>query len=339
MKKAILFMLVAVFLVGSLFSGTNVSAGKSYALSPEPAVNYSDPDGTKFTDGAANFSWGDMIGFQNTETNPFVIIDLEEIFEELSFVTVDFMLSAPSGVRLPYGFIVSVSEDGELFQDLGMGTHFLGEVKNDSIVKMYCDLSKIPGYGQFVKIEFIPSSAEWLMPCEISVFDGELPEDYEPTEKQITENPEVISLGAAYMLVPIPSVSYPDEGDISVTDGLANYSWADMIGFDKPEINPVVIVDLGEIKEIEKVSADFMRSFASAVNMPNSLLIGVSSDGENFEIVGLATNSDPYPVENEKINKLYWEADAPIQAQYVMVEIRPGGAAWTMMAEVSVYGK
>ncbi len=62
-------------------------------------------------------------------------------------------------------------------------------------------------------------------------------------------------------------------------------------------------------------------------------------DGENFEIVGLATDSDPYPIENEKINKLYWEADAPIEAQYVMVEIRPGGAGWTMLAEVSVYGK
>ena len=339
MKKALFLLLVSICLAGLVFAGTNVSLGKSYVISPDPAPNYSDPEGKKFTDGSANFSWGDMVGFQNLETNPVVTIDLGELYEEISFVTVDFMLSNPSGVHLPYGFIVSVSEDGELFEDLGMGTNFLGEVKSDSIVTMYCDLSEFPGYGQFVRIELVPASSEWLMPCEISVFDGELPEDFEPVEKQISEDPDVISLGAPYMLIPIPSESYPDEEDMTVTDGLANYAWGDMIGFDNPEMNPTVIVDLGEPKMIEKVSADFMRSFASAVNLPQSLLVGISNDGENFEMIGFATEFDPYPPENEKINKMYWEADKPVEAQYVLVEIRPRGDAWTMLAEVTVYGK
>ena len=339
MKKVFFVLLISILFFSFALAAENVSLGKSYVISPAPDPNYSDPEGIKFTDGSANFSWGDMVGFQNLEVNPTVTIDLGEVYEEISFVTVDFMLSNPSGVHLPYGFIVSVSEDGELFDDLGMGTNFLGEVKDDSIVEMYCDLSENPGYGQYVKIELVPSGSEWIMPCEISVFDGALPEDYEPVVKETSENPEIISDGCAYILVPIPSESYPDEGDVTVTDGLANYSWADMIGFDKPEINPTVIVDLGEVKTIEKVSADFMRSFASAVNLPNSLLIGISNDGENFEFVGLATNYDPYPPENEKINKLYWQADKPLEAQYVLVEVRPRGNAWTMLAEVTVWGK
>jgi len=85
-----------------------------------------------------------------------------------------------------------------------------------------------------------------------------------------------------------------------------------------------------------KVSGSFMRSYASAVNLPTSLLIYVSEDGETFTPVGMALKTDPSPVQNEAINQFYWEASAPVKARYVKVGVRPRGAAWTMLAEVTV---
>ena len=78
MKKALFILLVSIFLFSVAFSATNVSLGKSYVISPDPDPGYSDPDGTKFTDGSANFSWGDMVGFQNLEVNPTVTIKINK---------------------------------------------------------------------------------------------------------------------------------------------------------------------------------------------------------------------------------------------------------------------
>jgi hypothetical protein len=101
--------------------------------------------------------------------------------------------------------------------------------------------------------------------------------------------------------------------------------------------NPTAIIDLGNETNIVKVSGSFMRSYASAVNLPTSLLIFVSDDGVDFTPVGMAIKTDPFPPQNEAINEFYWEASAEIKARYVKVEVRPRGTAWTMLAEVTVW--
>ena len=150
-------------------------------------------------------------------------------------------------------------------------------------------------------------------------------------------NAEIVSVGKPYVLIPVPSDAYPDPDGTKVTDGSALYSWGDMIGFDGPSINPTAIIDLQSELDIVKVSASFMRSYASAVNLPTSLLIYVSNDGTDFTSVNMAIKTDPSPVLNEAINAFYWEASAVVTARYVKVEVRPRGTAWTMLAEVTVW--
>ena len=120
-----------------------------------------------------------------------------------------------------------------------------------------------------------------------------------------------------------------------MTDGSHKYSWGDMIGFDNPKSYPTVVIDLGGEEQVARVSGHFMRSFASAVNLPVALLIAVSTDGESYKTVGMATSWNPSPPKNEFINELYWLGD-PVKARYVKVEVRPRGTAWTMLAEVTV---
>ena len=103
-KKGIL-LLLALMVVSFMFAGEfNVSAGKTYTLSPEPNPNYADT-GTKLTDGSFNFSWGDMVGWENPVANPTIVVDLGAVFEEVSYVALKIMYSAPSAVNLPEYFI------------------------------------------------------------------------------------------------------------------------------------------------------------------------------------------------------------------------------------------
>lgn len=338
-KKGIL-LLLALMVVSFMFAGEfNVSAGKTYTLSPEPNPNYADT-GTKLTDGSFNFSWGDMVGWENPVANPTIVVDLGAVFEEVSYVALKIMYSAPSAVNLPEYFIVYISEDGELYEDLGMGiTYAEAPVPNDTIATLYWASDEFVGYGRYVKIEVVPGGEAWTMIAEVIVGDGAFPEELGAVVGGTVDLTEAatVSVGKPYMLIPLSSDAYADTDSIEVTDGFARYSWADMIGFDNPAINPTIIIDLLEPTSIVRVSSHFMRSFASAVNLPNSLLIGVSDDGMEFRTVGLATITNPYPAQNEFINEIYWVAGEPVVARYVKIEIRPRGNAWTMLAEATVW--
>jgi len=345
MKKGIL-LLVAILVLGTtvgLIASADefiVSAGKAYTLSPDPAPNYPDPDNAKLTDGSANFSWGDMVGFNNPATNPTIVIDLGDVYDDITYVAIKVMYSAPSTVNMPQYFIASISEDGELYDDLGLGlTYAEAPVPDNSIATLYWATKDMPGYGRYVKVQVVPTGEAWTMIAEVIVGNGEIPEEYNVTYEEPVDmtNAEVVSVGKPYVLVPVPSDSYPDPDATKVTDGFARYSWDDMIGFDNPPINPTAIIDLGEEMDVVKVSGSFMRSYVSAVNLPNSLLISVSQDGVDFTTVGMALKTNPSPPENEAINEYYWEASAPVKARYVKVEVRPRGTAWTMLAEVTVW--
>jgi hypothetical protein len=343
MKVPIASILCAllVFAGVAFASDFNVAAGQPVTSSRAPADGYPDPEGTKLTDGSFAFSWADMVGFEGSAPIA-LVVDLGETFDEITYVALKLMRSDPSFVVLPQSFIVSVSEDGVLYEDLGMGLTFLeGEVPNDTIGTMVWADEQLPGYGRFVRVEVRPGGDAWTMIAELEVGNGPVPADAMPAPAAgapTTAEPATVSVGQPYTLVPEPAASYPDDAGTKVTDGSYAYAWADMIGFDAPAQNPVVVIDLGErVEGITRVAGLFMRSFASAVNFPSGLIVSVSDDGDTFRDVGLATRTVPDPFTNEYINSLYWEDLAnPVAARYVRVEVRPRGDAWTMLAEVMV---
>lgn len=343
MKVPIASILCAllVFAGVAFASDFNVAAGQQVTTSRAPGDGYPDPDGLKLTDGAYAFAWGDMVGFEGSEPIT-LVVDLGETYDEIAYVALKLMRSDPSGVVLPQSFLVSVSEDGVLYEDLGMGLAFVeGDVGNDTIGTMAWADEAYPGYGRFVRVEVRPGGDAWTMIAELVVGNGPVPADALPAVADgtpATAESAVVSQGKPYDLTPEPAAAYPDDTGAKVTDGAFAYAWADMMGFDSPAQNPTVVIDLGErVEGITRVAGLFMRSFASAVNFPNSLIVSVSDDGETFRDVGLATRTVPDPYTNEYINSLYWQDLAnPVAARFVRVEIRPRGDAWTMLAEVMV---
>jgi hypothetical protein len=343
MKVLVAGILCTLLVVGgfALASDFNVAAGQQVTSSRAPADGYPDVEGLKLTDGSFAFAWSDMVGFEGSEPVR-LVVDLGETYEEISYVALKLMRSDPSGVVLPQSFIVSVSEDGVLYEDLGMGLAFLeGDVPNDTIGTMVWVDEAFPGYGRFVRVEVRPGGDAWTMIAELIVGNGPVSDTWMPPATDgapATAEPVVVSLGMPYVLTPEPAVAYPDDAGTQVTDGSYAYSWADMIGFDSPPQNPQVVIDLGErVEGITRVAGLFMRSFASAVNFPSGLVVSISDDGETFRDVGLATRTVPDPFMNEYINSLYWEDLAnPVAARFVRVEVRPRGDAWTMLAEVTV---
>lgn len=343
MKASVLVVLVALLVSAtSLAQGFNVAEGASYVLTPTPAEGYADPDATKLTDGMYAFSWSDMIGFEGADLVT-IVIDLEAVRDDVTFAALKVMRSDGSDVALPDSFIVSISEDGVLYEDLGMATAYLEEdVANDTIGTLVWQNEEWPGFGRYVRFEVRPGGTAWTMISEAMVGAGPIPSEYALPERDDAAAElgpiENVSLGRPYVLTPEPSQAYPDDGGVQVTDGSYEYTWADMIGFDTPPENPTVVIDLGEYVEgITRVSGLFMRSFQSSVNFPNSLVVSISEDGETFRDIGLATRTDPDPIENELINELYWEDTSnPVDGRYVRVVVRPRGESWTMLAEVIV---
>ncbi len=344
MKKVFLVSFLVITLISFCFaSDFIISEGKSYFGTFPVIDSYPDVEGKTLTDGIWKFAYDNsVVAMEKADNNGAdIILDLGEYTEDLSYFAVKFMLSPAAAVVAPKSFIVSVSEDDEKYDVIGMGTAILEGMEKEKILTMFF-VPNEPVEGQFVKFSIRRGDSAWVLLSEIQVGAGELPLEIVnllPEKREIdVESLENLSLEMPYFLTPEANAAYPDEG-VKVTDGKFAYSWADMIGFNSPKENPVVILDLGEIKSVERVTGHFMCSNASAVPLPYGMIISVSEDDEIYREVGIASNYIPY-AENEKINEVQWLNTAgEIKAQYVKVEILPKGNAWTMLAEVSVFGK
>lgn len=336
--KSLLTLALAAFVALAQAADFNVAAGKVVTPSRPAAEAYPDGDGLKLTDGAYAFAWSDMVGFEGTDPVS-LTVDLGEVHDFISYVALKVMRSDGSDVAAPTA-IVSVSEDGMLWEDLGLADAVLeGEFANDSIGTLVWADEEWAGYGQFVKVELLPN-AGWTMVAELQVGNGEIPAELAPAASSgeaATAEAVNVALGKSYTLTPAASEAYPDEGNAKLTDGSFEYAWADMVGIADATENPVVIVDLGEhVEGITRVAGLFMRSFASGVNLPYSIIVSVSDDGEQYEVVGLAAKTVPAPAMNERINSVYWEdLSNPVSGRYVKLQLRHR-TGWVMLAEVSV---
>ncbi len=344
MKKVLVLSLLVISVFSlCLASDFIISEGKSYFGTFPIIDSYPDVEGKTLTDGEWRFAYDEsVVAVEKVDQNGAdIIVDLGEYREDLTYFAVKFMLSPNAAVVAPYSFLVSVSEDDELYEMVGMGTDVLEGWEDEKILTMFFATEEAVE-GQFVKFSIRRQASAWVLLSEVQVGAGELPEDISalmPEKRDVDYDAfENLAAGIPYFMTPEPSVSYPDEGE-KVTDGSYAYSWADMIGFNEPEENPTIILDLGEIKTIEKVAGYFMCSNASAVPLPYGMIISVSEDDEIYKEVGIASNYVPY-AENEKINEVEWKnKGAEIKAQFVKVEILPKGNAWTMLAEVEIFGK
>ena len=128
--------------------------------------------------------------------------------------------------------------------------------------------------ARYLRLTVTPASREWTMIPELRVLSGG----------------SNVAAGLGYELTPAPAGTYldPDAGHGGkLTDGLANFAWADMVGWQNPGEQIVITLDLGAPTPLEGVELDFMRSDVSGVELPAGFAVEVSADGQHF--LGLGT--------------------------------------------------
>ena len=140
-------------------------------------------------------------------------------------------------------------------------------------------------------------------------------------------------------------VTYPDEGGISLTDGVkdpgdSDYTNAVWAGFNysSPDYTENgyswITVDLGEVTDISKVVLVSASSALGSGIGSNNFAIEflVSDDGENWTSIGTCD-----AVDSTEVNLVETAVETSASGQYVQVRMSRGG--WMFISEVEVYAE
>ena len=129
---------------------------------------------------------------------------------------------------------------------------------------------------------------------------------------------------------------YPADGPGSLTDGKLGswtygYRW---LGFLNTDVEATV--DLGAVKPIREVKADFLRWRSAFIGLPKRVEIAVSTDGERFTVLGGEENDLPFDDPKLQCRAFGWTGEA--EARYVRCHAfshgHPGG--WLFIDEIIV---
>ena len=144
-----------------------------------------------------------------------------------------------------------------------------------------------------------------------------------------------------------PNKPYNLIADKALTDGLLggatfNESWVGWEGKDGE-----LIIDLGEVKEIETVEADFLHKLGAWILLPKSMTCYTSIDNQDFKLMGKQEIKEDRSVEVKYVN-IGITANEKIKARYIKIHIETiglcpswhygvGYPAWFFMDEIWVY--
>jgi len=142
------------------------------------------------------------------------------------------------------------------------------------------------------------------------------------------------------------STKYSGGNQNILTDGLRGtadwyYMW---LGYEGNDME--IIIDLKEIKNINKISGEFLQDVGTWIFMPEYVRYSVSVDGENFQEIGTIINEVPEKEEGVIIRLFEKETEA-VKARYIKVyakniglcpgwHIGSGGKAWIFVDEIIV---
>lgn len=146
----------------------NVAKGKDYYYNTvEPSGGYADEDMVKITDGLYSWSWGNMAGFNSSEEFAEIEIDLGKK-QKIVGVSVLNMLSMCSGVRLPEGYTVEISLDGNKFEKIADLTCYPEEEEDETYHHWFAEFAEVEARYVRVNVELV--SGVWVMIPEIFVW-------------------------------------------------------------------------------------------------------------------------------------------------------------------------
>ncbi|MEI7523544.1 MAG: DUF4838 domain-containing protein [Mariniphaga sp.] len=144
-----------------------------------------------------------------------------------------------------------------------------------------------------------------------------------------------------------PDKPYDKIADKALTDDLLggatfNESWVGWSGKDGE-----VIIDLGDVREVETVQADFLHKLSAWILLPKSMICSTSLDNVNFNAMGKQEIQEDRSVEVKYVT-VGVTSKEKIKARYIKVHIETIGVcpswhygvgypAWFFMDEIWVY--
>jgi hypothetical protein len=121
-----------------------------------------------------------------------------------------------------------------------------------------------------------------------------------------------------------PNKPYDKIGDKALTDGLLggatfNESW---VGWEKNDGE--VIIDLGDVKDIETVEADFLHKLGSWILIPKSMTCYTSTDNMSFSLLGKVDIAEDRSAEVKYVSYEV-KATQKVKARYIKVHFENVG--------------
>ncbi len=156
-----------------------------------------------------------------------------------------------------------------------------------------------------------------------------------------------LASGAKVTYTMPPDEPYDRIAGVALTDGLLggatfNESW---VGWEKNDGE--LIIDLGEVKEIESVEADFLHKLGSWILLPKSITCHTSTDSTDFKLMGRIEIEEDRSPEVRYVTFAI-QSDEKIKARYIKIHIENTGIGpswhygvgypvWFFIDEIWVY--
>jgi len=149
--------------------------------------------------------------------------------------------------------------------------------------------------------------------------------------------PTNIALNKPYTATMPANPSYPDTGDVELTDEiLGSTSYADPAWQGRATTKVYSFtIDLGAVQAIKEVRSHWLQDKPSAILLPKQFSCLVSDDNVNFTAVGAVSKPSPG---DATLSLWYTLTDLTgVNGRYVQIQVKPGSnAGWTFIDEIEV---
>lgn len=176
----------------------------------------------------------------------------------------------------------------------------------------------------------------WEYSYYMSPLEGSLQEklysDYLQYLYGISSGYRNIAKGKNYSLIPTPSITYSDNGN-KLTDGTSFFNYQINIGWSSSTVNPVIILDLGEVKDdIFEIRGNSMRSDSASVDTVKFIELSISNNGLDYVYLGQMNAID---TNDQSLNIFQWKGDS-ISTRYIKMLIKRSSNRWVFINEIIV---
>ena len=167
-------------------------------------------------------------------------------------------------------------------------------------------------------------------------------------QRNLANTRKSLALGCHVTYLLPPDSPYDKIADKALTDGLYggatfNEGWVGWKGRDAE-----FVIDLGEVKEIQSIEADFLHKLGAWILLPKNMSCSVSADNVTYQHMGHTDITEDRDMQVKYINIAVSAGNDKQKARYIKVKIETiglcppwhygvGHPAWFFIDEVNVY--